>query len=112
MQYMLMICGDEQQMPTPGPVNTVQGCNSWAAEMERRGVLRGGAGLRPTTDATTVRVRNDNVLLSDGPFAETKDQIGGYNVIECSDLDEALEIAAKHPAARFGSIEVRPLWDA
>ena len=112
MQYMLMICGNEEQMPTPGPINATQDCSSWAEEMRRRGVLRGGAGLRPTADATTVRVRQDNVLLTDGPFAETKDQIGGYNVIECGDLDEAIEIASKHPAARHGSIEIRPLWDA
>ncbi|MFC4146112.1 YciI family protein [Micromonospora mangrovi] len=112
MQYMLMICGNEEQMPSPGPLSTLQGCSGWAQEMSRRGVLRGGAGLRPSTDATTVRVRQDGVLLTDGPFAETKDQIAGYNVIECADLDEAIEIASKHPAARFGSIEVRPLWDA
>ncbi|WP_430788079.1 YciI family protein [Actinoplanes sp. G11-F43] len=99
-------------MPVPGPINSAQACAGWADEMQRRGVLRGGAGLRPTVDATTVRVRGGDVLLTDGPFAETKDQIGGYNVIECADLDEALEIAAKHPAARFGAIEVRPLWNA
>lgn len=112
MRYMLMICGDESLMPALEPVSAVSGCNTWAQEMERRGVLRGGAGLRRASDATTVRVRQDNVLLSDGPFAETKDQIGGYNMIECEDLDEAIEIASKHPAARFGSVEVRPVWDS
>jgi len=58
-----------------------------------------------------VRVRGEEVLLSDGPFAESKEQMGGYNVIECSDLDEAIEVASRHPVARYGSIEVRPLWE-
>ena len=58
-----------------------------------------------------MRVRGEEVLLSDGPFAESKEQMGGYNVIECSDLDEAIEVASRHPVARYGSIEVRPLWE-
>ena len=66
--------------------------------------------MRPTEDATTVRVREVEVLLSDGPFAETKEWIAGYDIIECEDLDEAIEVASRHPVARFGSIEVRPLW--
>jgi len=67
--------------------------------------------LRPGSDATTVRVREEEVLLSDGPFAETKEQIAGYGIIECENLDEAIEVASRHPVARFGSIEVRPLWE-
>jgi hypothetical protein len=62
------------------------------------------------SDATTVRVRDAEVLLSDGPFAESKEQIAGFDIIECADLDEAIEVAAKHPVAAFGSIEVRPFW--
>lgn len=77
--------------------------------MQARGVLRGGVGLRPPADATTVRVREGAVLLFDGPFAETKEQIGGFCTIECADLDEAVEIAARHPAAGYGTIEIRPL---
>jgi hypothetical protein len=69
-----------------------------------------GDRLRPVSDATTVRVRNDELLISDGPFAETKEQIGGFDVIECADLDEAIEVASKHPVARFGAVEVRPFW--
>ena len=80
-------------------------------EMGKRGVLQGGERLRPTTDATTVRVRDGETVTSDGPFAETKEQIGGYFVVDCKDLDEAIEIAAKIPGARFGSIEVRPIWE-
>jgi hypothetical protein len=108
---MLLICGDSDRMMDQESAGSLRGCGDWVHEMERRGVLRGGAGLRPSTDATTVRVRADQVLFSDGPFAETKDQIGGFSLIECEDLDEALEIASKHPAAQFGAIEVRPVWE-
>jgi hypothetical protein len=101
---MLMICGDETAAE-----HAEDGCGGWSEEMIERGVLRGGAGLRPPGDATTLRVRDDQVLLSDGPFAETKEQIGGFCMIECADLDEAIEIAAKHPAATYGTIEIRPL---
>jgi hypothetical protein len=80
-------------------------------EMTRRGVLQGGERLRPTSDATTVRVRDGEVLTSDGPFAETKEQVGGYFAVDCKDLDEAIKIASKIPTARDGSIEVRPIWE-
>ena len=80
-------------------------------EMTKRGVLQGGERLHPTTDATTVQVRDGEVLTSDGPFAETKEQIGGFYLVDCKDLDEAIEIAAKIPGARVGSIEVRPIWE-
>jgi hypothetical protein len=105
VQYMLMICGDESAAE-----HAEDGCGGWSEEMAARGVLRGGGGLRPPNEATTVRVRDEQVLLSDGPFAETKEQIGGFCLIECADLDEAIEIAAKHPAAGYGTIEIRPLW--
>ncbi|SDM17010.1 YciI family protein [Allokutzneria albata] len=104
MQYMLLICGDESAAE-----HAEDGCGGWSEEMEARGVIRGGGGLRPPTDATTVRVRDEQLLLSDGPFAETKEQIGGFCLIECADLDEAIEIASKHPAASYGTIEIRPL---
>jgi len=103
---MLLICGDESSADD----SVMAGCGGWAEEMERRGVLRGATGLRPPSDATTVRVRGDQVLLSDGPFAETKDQIGGLCLIECAHLDEAIEVASKHPWAKVGTIEVRPVW--
>jgi hypothetical protein len=61
-------------------------------------------------DSTTVRVREGEVLVADGPFAETKEQIGGFDIIDCADLDEAIEIASKHPVATFGTIEIRPFW--
>jgi hypothetical protein len=84
---------------------------AFGEEMTKRGVLKDGARLRPTTDATTVQVRDGDVLTSDGPFAETKEQIGGYYLVDCKDLDEALEVAAKVPTARTGTIEVRPVWE-
>ena len=110
MRYALMICTDE----TPTGDDETALLAEYAAfgeEMGRRGVLQGGERFRPTTDATTVRVRDGEVLTSDGPFAETKEQIGGYFVVDCKDLDAAIEVAAKIPAARTGSIEVRPIWE-
>jgi hypothetical protein len=83
---------------------------SWLGEMTSRGVSLHGSRLRPVSDATTVRVRDGEVLIADGPFAETKEQIAGYDVIECADLGDALDVASRHPTARLGSIEVRPLW--
>ena len=72
----------------------------WMKAMAERGMLQGGERLRPTADATTVRLRNGEVLATDGPFAETKEQLAGYFLVDCKDLDEALEVAAKIPGAR------------
>jgi hypothetical protein len=84
---------------------------AWGEEMGRQGILQGGERLRPTTTATTVQVRNGKVLTSDGPFAETKEQIGGFFLVQCKDLDEATEVASSIPGARHGTIEVRPIWE-
>ena len=78
--------------------------------MERRKARLGGDRLGPVADATTVRRRAGEVLISDGPFAETAEQICGFDILDCADLDEALELAALHPVAGFGSVEVRPFW--
>ena len=104
MRYLLMIGGEDS-----AGAEQLKDCGGWSERMERRGVLRGGVGLRPKEEAVTVRVRGDEVLRSDGPFAETKEQIGGFSVIECADLDEAVEIAADHPVAKLGLIEIRPI---
>src|SRR5215472_17072432 len=80
---------------------------AWAAEMDGRGVRLEGSELAPE-DATTVRVRAGEVLVSDGPFAETKELMVGYDMLECADLDEAIEVASKHPLARRGAMELRP----
>jgi hypothetical protein len=107
MRYMLLICADESVEVSPEEGTA----EPWVEEMERRGVRRDGSRLRPVSDATTVRLQGGEVVLSDGPFAETKEQIAGFDVIECEDLDEAIEVASKHPVARFGTIEVRPFWE-
>jgi hypothetical protein len=80
-------------------------------EMDERGVRLQGHQLAPVSDATTVRVRKGEVLLADGPFAETKEHIGGFDILACENLDEAIEVAARHPVARFGTIEVRPFLE-
>src|SRR5436853_5596332 len=105
MQYLLMIATDED---APGPDMTDE-YMSFGEEMGKRGVLQGGNQLRPTADATTVRVRGGEVLTTDGPFAETTEQIAGYYLVECPDLDAAIDVASKIPGARHGSIEVRPI---
>jgi hypothetical protein len=114
MRYLLMICTDESadaaMSPDEGQARLAE-YMAFGEEMGRRGVLQGGERLRPTTDATTVQVRDGKVLTADGPFAETKEQIGGFYLVDCTNLDEAIEVAAKIPGARAGSIEVRPIWE-
>jgi len=114
MRYLLLIASDESALQALSPEEASAGLAKYVAfgeEMERRGVLRGGERLRPTSDATTVQVRDGKTLTTDGPFAETKEQIGGFYIVDCKDLDEAIEVAAKLPAAHIGSVEVRPIWD-
>lgn len=111
MKYMLFVCADPDVKLTPEEqVEARNGTESWVTEMDGRGVRLQGDRLRPISDATTVRLRKKEVLIADGPFAETKEQIAGYDIIECADLDEAIEVASKHPVAKFGVIEVRPFW--
>jgi hypothetical protein len=113
MEYLLIICTDESAMAAASPAEaeaSLAKYTKFGEDMTQRGVLRGGARLRPTSDATTVQVRDGEVLTADGPFAETKEQIGGYYLVDCKDLDEAIEVAAQIPGASVGTIEVRPLW--
>ena len=84
--------------------------DAWVEEMARRGIRLDGHELAPVSDATTVRIRDGELLIADGPFAETKEQIAGFDILDCKDLDEALEVAAKHPVAAFGALELRPFW--
>jgi hypothetical protein len=84
---------------------------AFTLEIARRGTSLAGERLRPSVDATTVRVRNGETLVSDGPFAETKDVVGGVVIIECADLDDAIAIAAEHPWAHRGCVEIRPVWE-
>ena len=108
MRYLLLIAGDESQIPTE---DVTPEYFEWQKAMAERGLLQGGERLRASGDATTVRVRNGEVLSTDGPFAETKEQLGGYYLVDCKDLDEAIEVASQIPGARTGSIEVRPIWE-
>ena len=114
MQYLLIIASDESVIDGYSQAEaeaTTGGVRRLGREDGRQGILRGGGErLRPIADATTVRVRNGETLTADGPFAETKEQLAGYFVVECDDLDEAIEAAGLLPAARYGSVEVRPIW--
>ncbi|RAM36154.1 YciI family protein [Arthrobacter globiformis] len=104
---MLFICTD----PTASKyVAAEDNIEEWGAEMEARGVALHGDRLRPVEDATTVTVRGGEVVVSNGPFAKTEGWIAGYDIIKCTDLDEAIEVASKHPMAKFGKIEIRPVW--
>jgi hypothetical protein len=111
MKYVLLICDDERVSPTNEEIAADPAHHAYAAEIDRRGASLGGARLRPVVDATTVRVRDGETLVSDGPFAETKDFVGGIDIIECADLDAAIAIAAGHPYASWGCVEVRPVWE-
>jgi hypothetical protein len=106
MRYLLLISADEAVQPKP-----TGKFEEWLADLRDRGVLKVHAGLHPSPNATTVRVREEKVLLTDGPFAEGREQVGGLALVECADLDEAIEIAARHPATAFGQVEIRPVRD-
>ena len=111
MKYMLLMYADESKAPqTPEEQQAVaQSWYSFGKEAEAAGVLLSNNGLASVTDATTIRVRDGKMLAADGPFAETHEQLGGYYLFECKDLDEAIGWAAKIPSALYGSVEVRPL---
>ncbi|HVB71334.1 MAG TPA: YciI family protein [Acidimicrobiales bacterium] len=114
MRYLLMIYGDEAGQAAMSPEEGAQmmaAYDKFGDEYGAKGVLRGGERLRPTSDATTVQVRGGELTTSDGPYAETKEQIGGFYLIESDNLDEAVAVAAAIPAAHFGTIEVRPIWE-
>jgi hypothetical protein len=114
MRYAMLICADESALAASSPAESEAMLGEYmkfGEAMTKRGVLGGGERLRPTSDATTVQVRDGEIVTSDGPFAETKEQIGGFYLVDCKDLDEAIEIAAKIPGARVGTVEVRPVWE-
>src|SRR5437660_726684 len=112
MRYLLLICGDEAMRLSPEESDRMRRDTlAWVEEMDGRGIRLRGEPLRPVSDATTVRIRDGKLLVSDGPFAETKEQVGGYDVLECASLEQAVEVAAKHPVARIGTLEARPFWE-
>jgi hypothetical protein len=111
MKYLLLICIDpstSRELASRLP-DEERDVDPWVAEMDGRGVRLMGSPVRPASDATTVRVRDGELSLTDGPFAETKEQMAGFDVIECANLDEAIEVASKHPVAKIGMIDIRPL---
>jgi hypothetical protein len=112
MQYLLLIYDDESQMKTAtqgDQAAMMKEYGEFTASITRSGNMKAGDALQPSSTATTVRVRGGKTLSTDGPFAESKEQLGGYYLIEAKDLDEAIKIAARVPSARSGSIEVRPV---
>jgi len=112
MEYLLMIHEDEAAWGSQTDEEKsaqMQAYGEFAGWVEGKGWMRGGARLHPTSEATTVRVRGGKTLSTDGPFAETKEQLGGYFLIECDDLDQAIEAASRIPGAARGSVEVRPV---
>jgi len=113
MQYLLLICGDEDRLNnSPHAEERHQAWGAFSQELVAAGKIRGGERLRPAASATTVRLQRGQPLLTDGPFAETKEQLGGFYLIEAEDLDEAVAWAAKMPhLLDDGSVEVRPVWD-
>ena len=114
MQYMLLIAVNDEdgtQLPPEIEAEIMQEYGAFTAALQAQGAMVGGARLRPSDAATTVRVRDGSALVTDGPFAETKEHLGGFYLIEAADLDEAIEWAAKIPGARFGSVEIRPVWE-
>jgi hypothetical protein len=108
MKYLMFVCVDDALVTPESVKNMPRDAIAWVSEMDGRGVRLQGNRLQEIASATTVRVREGEVVLADGPFAETKEYIAGYDLLECADLDEALEVAGNHPVARIGSIEVRP----
>ena len=114
MRYALLIYGNEAAEAAMSPEQQQAYFKAHAAytqELREKGVMAGGAPLLPTSAATTVRMRDGKALTTHGPFAETIEQLGGFYLIECANLDEALEWAAKNPAAATGSIEIRPVME-
>ena len=113
MQYLLLIYSNEVEYAKIDPATSKKLTGEFEAftkDIVQSGNFKAGDRLRPTSTATTVRVKDGKVLITDGPFAETREQLGGYYLIEAKDLDAALGIAARIPSARYGSIEVRPIW--
>lgn len=114
MLYLALIYTEEQEPSTVDPKQIAEISSQYNALTEQArnaGVMVAGEALQPTTTATTVHVEGDKTITTDGPFAETREALGGFYLFECKDLDDAIEWAAKIPGARFGHIEVRPVLD-
>jgi hypothetical protein len=113
MKYLLLMYADESIGANYSKEESQAAAKTWAEfrkEMSAAGVLITSGGVPDVASVTTVRVRNDKTLITDGPFAETHEQLGGYFVVDCKDLDEAIRWAERIPTAQYGSIEIRSLW--
>ncbi|MEO5800801.1 MAG: YciI family protein [Gemmatimonadales bacterium] len=114
MRYLCLIYSNESEWEamSPAEIGAYMGeYNAFTKSVQESGHYIGGNPLQPTSTATTVRLRNGKVSMTDGPFAETKEQLGGYYLINARDLNEAVQIASRIPSARIGSIEVRPIQE-
>ena len=113
MRYLLLIYAEEptEAVPEDAMAAELGRYNTFTEDIVTRGLYRAGEALRPTSTATTVRIREGRTLTTDGPFAETKEKLGCFYLIDAKDLDQAIDVAAKIPAALHGSIEVRPIWE-
>jgi hypothetical protein len=111
LRYVMLVClGEDFQMSPQDQSEMGPATDAWVKEMDGRGVRLFGSQIEGPDRARTVRAKGTDFLVTDGPFAETKEQVAGFDVLECADLDEALEVAAKHPMAKFGMLELRPFW--
>jgi len=115
VKYLLLVCWDAERMdaqtePEPDSAPEEDEGFPWVDDLQERGIWVTGDQLAPPRLGRSVRVRDGKTIVTDGPFAETKEAIGGFDLIECGSLEEAVEIAAAHPMAEAGAIEVRPLW--
>ena len=114
MQYLCLIYEDEQEWQKLPPTQSGKILEEYLAyteSLKRSGHYLGGNGLEPTHTATTVRIRKDRLATTDGPFAETKEQLGGYYLLRARDLNEAIQLASRIPGARYGAVEVRPVME-
>ena len=114
MQYLALIYAEDGVSPSPGDDDFEDYMNGYYAATEtykNTGVLLGGEALQPTSTATSLRIRNGKTETMDGPFAETKERLGGYYLLDCRDLDHAIEMAALIPDAKYGTVEVRPIME-
>jgi hypothetical protein len=114
MKFLMLVCWDAERMnamtePEPGEAQEEESL-PWLDDLQARGIWVTGDQLAPPRRAKTVRVRDGKKMVTDGPFSETKEVVGGFDILECGSLDEAVEIASNHPVAGVGTIEVRPFW--
>jgi hypothetical protein len=107
MEFLMFVCTDTEPDTDTRDLPDV---DDWVEEGARRGIRKQGNRLRPVEDATSVRKRGGELLVTDGPFAETKEWIAGFDILECESLDDAIDYASRHPMARVGRIEIRPFW--